>query len=426
MLGDGGYGVKNIQAIRGMHDILPDVSKSWSIVEELLSRIASQYGYREIRFPLLELTELFTRAIGEATDIVEKEMYTFFDRNGDSLTLRPEGTASCIRAGIEHGLLYNQIQRLFYYGPMFRHERPQKGRYRQFHQFGVEAYGLAGPDIDVEMMLLAMRFWQELKIEHQVELQINTLGQLRSRTDYRKDLVRYFSDNHQILDEDSQRRLTTNPLRILDSKNPGLTDLIKNAPMIFDYLTNEDQEHFTKLCGMLDQVKIPYSINPGLVRGLDYYGLTVFEWVTKNSGAQNAICAGGHYDGLVGQMSGRPTPAIGFAIGLERLLVLVADGLANSALPTIYLVILGNELSSVGMVIAEKIRKNSKVDVIVNCGGGSLSAQLKRADKSSAVVALILGEAEFARGEVLIKYLREDKPQLAVKIENIGNYCNLN
>ncbi|MBU0745134.1 MAG: histidine--tRNA ligase [Gammaproteobacteria bacterium] len=414
--------VKNIQAIRGMNDILPDTSRYWVEIERVLRQITLQYGYQEIRLPLLEFTQLFARTIGEATDIVEKEMYTFLDRNGDSLTLRPEGTAGCIRAGIEHGLFYNKVQRLFYCGPMFRHERPQKGRYRQFHQFGVEAYGLAGPDIDAEMMLLAMRFWQELKIDHKVELQINTLGDADSRAKYREHLVKYFNDNQDMLDEDCKRRLLSNPLRILDSKNPALQDLIKSAPKIFDYLDSKAHAHFDGLCKILDQVKLPYVINPRLVRGLDYYCLTVFEWVTTDIGAQNTVCAGGHYDGLVAQMGGKATPAIGFALGLERLLLLVAENLTLPVLDTIYLVLLGDRAVTVGMGLAEKIRKNNNVGVIVNCGGGDLSAQLKRANKSEANMAAILGDAELDSEEILLKYLREDKPQQRIKIENIENF----
>lgn len=417
--------VKNIQAIRGMNDILPDVSKYWAMVEGILSHIAKQFGYQEIRFPLLEFTDLFVRTIGEVTDIVEKEMYTFLDQNGESLTLRPEGTAGCIRAGIEHGLLYNKIQRLFYYGPMFRHERPQKGRYRQFHQFGVEAYGLSGPDIDAEMMLLAMRFWQDLKIDHQVLLQINTLGSIDARIKYREHLVKYFKGYQDILDEDSKRRLLTNPLRILDSKNPAIQELIKNAPKIFDYLDRESHRHFDGLCGILDQVKIPYVVNSNLVRGLDYYGLTVFEWVVKGEKAsQSAICGGGHYDGLVAQMGGKSTPAIGFALGLERLLSLVVGNLELPTKVVIYLVLLGEQAVAKGLLIADQIRKNSKINVIVNCGGGDLSAQLKRADKSEANIALILGEAELAREEILVKYLRKDQPQQTVKFAEVENFFN--
>ncbi len=416
--------MKNIQAVRGMNDILPGTSKYWSMVEGVLRQIVAQYGYQEIRFPLVEFTELFARAIGEATDVVEKEMYTFLDRNGDSLTLRPEGTASCIRAGIEHGLFYNQTQRLFYCGPMFRHERPQKGRYRQFHQFGVEAYGLSGPDIDVELMLLALRFWQELNIEQRVQLQINTLGSTTSRIKYREYLVDYFKNNYDVLDEDSKRRLLLNPLRILDSKNPELQELIKGAPKIVDCLDDEVRRHFDDLCSMLDQVNVPYVVNPNLVRGLDYYCLTVFEWVPINisgMGAQSSVCAGGHYDGLVAEMGGKSTPAIGFAIGLERLLSLVSDSLHPPVSNTVYFILLGEgtAIKSKGFFLADKIRKNNNIDVIVNCGGGDLSTQLKRANKSAATIAIILGENELAREEVLIKYLRKDQPQRNIKLTEL-------
>lgn len=408
---------KNIQAIRGMNDILPDMSSRWSLVENLLRHIVDQYGYKEIRLPLLESTELFQRTIGEATDIVEKEMYTFSDRSGDSLTLRPEGTAGCVRAGIEHGLLYNQVQRLFYFGPMFRHERPQKGRYRQFYQFGVEAYGLSGPDVDAEMMFVAERFWQELKIADKLVLQINTLGSAATRAYYREQLVKYFNNNYAALDEDSQRRLLVNPLRILDSKNVALKELIENAPKIIDYLDSESQAHFDGLRKILDAAQLPYVVNPCLVRGLDYYCLTVFEWVTQELGAQSAVCAGGHYDGLVAQMGGKATPAIGFALGLERLIALTLDSLALPELCTVYLVLLGDKVVAEGMLLAEKIRANGAIRVIVNCGGGNLGTQLKRADKSAAELALILGEAELANKEVIVKYLRADKPQQNVKIE---------
>lgn len=415
---------KNIQAIRGMNDILPDASARWHTVEYLLRNIVDQYGYKEIKLPLLEFTDLFKRTIGEATDVVEKEMYTFSDRSGDSLTLRPEGTAGCVRAGIEHSLFYNQIQKLFYFGPMFRHERPQKGRYRQFYQFGVEAYGLAGPDIDAEIMLLVARFWQELKIAHKLELQINTLGNVATRAQYRTRLVEYFNNNYNILDEDSQRRLLVNPLRILDSKNIALKELIENAPKITDCLDPESQTHFDGLRKILDIAQLPYVINPCLVRGLDYYCLTVFEWVTQELGAQAAVCAGGHYDGLVAQMGGKSTPAIGFAIGFERLIELTLNSIFIPDLYTVYLALLGDKVIAEGMLLAEKIRASGMVRVIVNCGGGNLSAQLKRADKSSAELVLILGENELANREVLVKYLRVDKPQKNIKIEKIKeDFC---
>lgn len=412
--------MKNIQAIRGMNDVLPNVSLRWSVIENMLRNIIGQYGYQEIRLPIVESTDLFHRTIGEATDIVEKEMYTFLDRNQDSLTLRPEGTASCVRAGIQHGLLYNQIQRLFYFGPMFRYERPQKGRYRQFHQFGVEAFGLAGPDIDAELIFLAAHFWRALNISHKLELQINTLGSTQSRLAYRQILVDYFTQNYDLLDQDSQRRLTTNPLRILDSKNPELKELILNAPKITDCLDLDSGAHFAGLCKILDQAGLPYTVNPCLVRGLDYYGLTVFEWVTTELGAQAAVCAGGHYDGLVEQMGGRATKAAGFAIGFERLIELTLNSFDLPETKTVYLVLLGDQVTAAGMQLAEKIRASGKTSVIVNCGGGNLSTQLRRAHNSMAQQAIILGEDELARQEVIVKPLRTNEPQQCIKIDDMG------
>lgn len=415
--------MKKIQSVRGMNDILPADTQNWSYVERILQKMAIKYGYKEIRFPFLESTELFSRAIGEATDIVEKEMYTFSDRNGDSLTLRPEGTASCIRAGVEHGLFYNQVQRLFYYGPMFRHERPQKGRYRQFNQFGIEAYGLSGPDIDVEIMLLANSIWKEFKIDGELELQINSLGTSDTREVYRADLVNYFEKNSSALDEDSKRRLVTNPLRILDSKNPDLNELIDGAPKLLDYLDGESGLHFEQLCELLDGAGVPYVVNPRLVRGLDYYCHTVFEWVPKaTDGAQSVVCAGGHYDGLVAKMGGKPTPAIGFALGLERLVSMVSDKLKIQDNKLIYIVILGDKVKNEGICIGEKIRANTDLNVIVNCAGGSLSTQLKRADKSGAELAIIIGDNELAKREVLVKNLREEIPQQSINIDDLETF----
>lgn len=411
---------KALQAVRGMNDILPDESGFWTLVEDLLRQVARGYGYRELRTPLLECTELFARSIGEVTDIVEKEMYTFADRNQDSLTLRPEGTASCVRAGIEHGLLYNQIQRLFYLGPMFRHERPQKGRYRQFHQFGVEVFGLAGPDIDAEILLMSARFWEALKIKNLVELQINTLGTDATRRNYREKLVNYFTDNFANLDEDSRRRLHTNPLRILDSKNPDLQELIGAAPQITDCLDSASAAHFARLTKILDAVGLAYRVNPRLVRGLDYYGLTVFEWVTTELGAQNAICGGGHYDNLVAEMGGKATPAIGFAIGLERLITLVKMHNSVPTKPTVYLVLLGEAVIADGLQLAEAVhRELPEIIVITNSGGGNIGTQLKRADKCGATLALILGEEELAARAVTVKFLRKDVPQEQVRWENL-------
>lgn len=413
---------KIIQAIRGMNDILPETSGRWAAVENLLRGIATNYGYREIRFPIVESTELFVRTIGEATDIVEKEMYTFADRNNESLTLRPEGTASCVRAGIEHGLLYNQIQRLFYLGPMFRHERPQKGRYRQFHQFGIEVFGLEGPDIDAEVMLLAARIWHALNIGDKLELQINSLGDVATRNRYRDSLVEYFKLNYDELDEDSRRRLVTNPLRILDSKNPQMQQLLQAAPKILDFLDTESAAHFAGLCKILDAANLKYTINPRLVRGLDYYGLTVFEWVTTELGAQNAVCAGGHYNNLVAEMGGKATPAIGFAIGIERLLELSQNAFTVEPTSSVYLVMLGEAATTKGLVLAEKIRDNLALNVQANCGGGSLSTQLKRADKAGARLAIIIGDTEIERSEVTIKFLREQREQVVVKNLGLTNF----
>jgi histidyl-tRNA synthetase len=314
---------KNIQAIRGMHDILPEQTPIWQFVEQNLRDVLAAYGYSEIRLPIVEKTELFKRSIGEVTDIVEKEMYTFDDRNGDSLTLRPEGTAGCLRAGLEHGLLHNQTHRIWYYGPMFRHERPQKGRYRQFTQLGVETYGIASADIDAELITLSHRLWKKLGLSEQLELQINSLGTSEERLVYREKLVEYFNQQPELLDEDSQRRLISNPLRILDTKNPAMKELVENAPSLRDFLGAESKAHFTKLTDTLDALEIPYTINQRLVRGLDYYSKTVFEWVTTALGAQGTVCAGGRYDGLIEQLGGRANHAVGFAMGIERLVLLI-------------------------------------------------------------------------------------------------------
>ena len=399
--------MKPIQAIRGMNDILPQDIPYWHYVEAILCGIASRYGYQEIRFPLLEETKLFSRGIGEITDIVEKEMYTFPDRNGDSLTLRPEGTAGCVRAGIQNGLLYNQVQRLWYQGPMFRHERPQKGRYRQFHQFGIEAFGLPGPDIDAEILLLTARFWHELGIKNNVTLHLNTLGTDNARIVYRQKLIEYFSAHSSLLDEDSTRRLNTNPLRILDSKNPQLQDLISNAPQLMDYLDEQSLTHFTALRRLLDAANLEYTINPRLVRGLDYYGLTVFEWTTTSLGSQGAICGGGRYNNLVAQFGGKDTPAIGFAIGLERLIELVHNVHTPTTAPDIYLVTMGDKAQEQGLLLAEKLRNSlPKLRIILNCNGGNLATQLKRADKCQANLALIIGDEELQSASVTVKWLR--------------------
>lgn len=404
---------KNIQAIRGMNDILPEQITYWQHLENTMRRILSTYGYHEIRMPIMEKTELFKRSIGEVTDIVEKEMYSFEDRNGDSLTLRPEGTASCVRAGIQHSLL-NQAQRLWYMGPMFRHERPQKGRYRQFHQIGVEVYGLNGPDIDAEIILMTARLWKALGLQD-LELQINSLGSSEARAAYRDKLVAYFSAHLEQLDEDSQRRLHSNPLRILDSKNPDMQHLIEAAPRLLDHLDAESQAHFAQLQSLLSAAGVTFSINPRLVRGLDYYNRTVFEWVTTQLGAQGTVCAGGRYDSLVEEIGGKATPAVGFAMGLERLVALL-EALDEAQLPDTaphaYLLMVGEAATQAGLLLAEQLRDaQPELRLLSHCGGGSFKSQFKKADKSGARFALVLGESEVAQGIIAVKYLRDDKPQ---------------
>ncbi|MDX1656274.1 MAG: histidine--tRNA ligase, partial [Candidatus Competibacteraceae bacterium] len=397
---------KKLQAIRGMNDILPVEMPLWAGLEDTVRQLLTTYGYSEIRLPLLEMTELFARSIGEVTDIVEKEMYTFTDRNGDSLTLRPEGTAGCVRACIEHGLLHNQQQRLWYAGPMFRHERPQKGRYRQFHQIGVEAYGMPGPDIDAELILMTARLWRRLGLTEAVALEINSLGTLEARTRYRDELVAYLEAHFQQLDEDSRRRLHSNPLRILDSKNPQLQQIIEAAPQLMDHLDEESRRHFDGLRARLEAAGLAYRINPRLVRGLDYYSRTVFEWVTDRLGAQGTVCAGGRYDGLVEQLGGRPTPAVGFAMGLERLVALLAEsGYQGPDLaPHAYLVMVGEAAEVRGLALAEQLRQQlGGLRLLVNGGGGSFKSQFRKADRSGARYALILADSELAAGTVTAK-----------------------
>ena len=407
-----------IQSIRGMNDLLPEQSATWQYLERTVAELLASYSYGEIRFPILEQTELFKRAVGEVTDIVEKEMYSFDDRNGDSLSLRPEGTAGCVRACTENGLLHNQTQRLWYTGPMFRHERPQKGRLRQFHQVGVEAFGLTGPDIDAELLLITARLWKILKIDHAVTLQINSLGTSADRADYRAALVEYLNARRDQLDEDSQRRLETNPMRILDSKNPDTQALLNSVPSLEDFIDQESRDHFQQLCAMLDATNISYEVNPRLVRGLDYYSKTVFEWVTTNLGAQGTVCAGGRYDGLVEQLGGKPCPGVGFAMGVERLVLLldelgaVPDSVDQAV--DLYLLAVGN-VEQQALVLAENLRSDCpNIRLECHCGGGSFKSQIKRADKSGARIALILGEDEVASGTVGVKYLREDRPQKTV------------
>lgn len=415
-----------IQAIRGMNDILPDQTPVWQYVESTVRQVLGQYGYQEIRMPVVEHTELFKRSIGEVTDIVEKEMYTFDDRNGDSLTLRPEGTAGCVRAAEEHGLLFNQTRRLWYTGPMFRHERPQKGRYRQFHQIGVECFGMAGPDIDAELLVLTARLWKAFGLTEHARLEINSIGTSESRKVYREALVHYLEQYKDQLDDDSKRRLGTNPLRILDSKDPATREILNGAPLLDDYLDDESRAHFEQLKALLDAAGVVYTVNPALVRGLDYYGKTVFEWITDSLGAQGTICAGGRYDGLVQQLGGKPTDAVGFAMGLERLILLletldlVPEQVNNNA--DVYVTAMGEQAVAPAMAVAESLRNELPgVVVVSHCGGGSFKSQMKKADRSNARYAVILGENEIASGTVALKPLRNDDPQQEVNQSELAS-----
>ena len=410
------------RAIRGMNDILPDVSGTWTFLESVLRDVVESYGYSEIRLPLLEQTELFARSIGEVTDIVEKEMYTFLDRNGESLTLRPEATAGIVRAGITNGMLHNQRQKLWTMGPMFRYEKPQKGRYRQFYQFDVEALGFEGPDIDAELIIMCARMWRRLGISR-LNLEINSLGTSEARVRYRDTLVEYFSGVKNQLDEDSIRRLEQNPLRILDSKNPEMQSVVAEAPVMLDFLDAESAEHFESLKGLLDAAGVRYTVNPRLVRGLDYYSRTVFEWVTDALGSQGAVCSGGRYDALVEKLGGRPTPAIGWAMGIERFVALyeACGGEAPAGDADVYVVAVGDGALAQAMTLAEELRdKIAGVRVELNLGGGSFKSQLKRADKSSADYAVILGEQELADGRAGLKPLRSTEDQSSIAFEELA------
>ncbi|WP_164097935.1 histidine--tRNA ligase [Serratia marcescens] len=412
---------KNIQAIRGMNDYLPEETALWQRIEGTLKQVLGSYGYSEIRLPIVEQTPLFKRAIGEVTDVVEKEMYTFEDRNGESLTLRPEGTAGCARAGIEHGLLYNQEQRLWYIGPMFRYERPQKGRYRQFHQLGAEVFGLQGPDVDAELILLTARWWKALGIAEHVKLELNSIGSLEARANYRDALVAFLEQHVEVLDEDCKRRMYSNPLRVLDSKNPEVQALLNDAPRLSEYLDEESRAHFAGLCELLAQAGIPYTVNERLVRGLDYYNRTVFEWVTTSLGAQGTVCAGGRYDGLVEQLGGRATPAVGFAMGLERLVLLVQavnpEFKAPSAID-VYVISSGAGTQSAAMQLAEQVRDAApQLKLMTNYGGGNFKKQITRADKWGARIALILGESEVAAQQVVVKDLRSGEQETLAQSE---------
>ncbi len=410
------------KAIRGMNDLLPEASGTWRFVESTVRDVIESYGYQEIRVPILEQTELFRRSIGEVTDIVEKEMYTFLDRNEESVTMRPEATAGMVRAGISHGLFHNQRQKLWTAGPMFRYEKPQRGRYRQFHQIDVEAMGYAGPDVDAEIIIMSARMWQELGLSRLV-LELNSLGSPETRRKYRESLVNYFSAVKSKLDEDSIRRLEQNPLRILDSKNPDMQELIADAPVMLDYLDDASAQHFAELKVLLDAAGVSYSVNPRLVRGLDYYNRTVFEWATDALGSQGAICAGGRYDGLVEKLGGRSTPAIGWAMGVERLVGLFEEcgGKAPEAGPDVYIVAVGDAALGRGFEIAENLREAiAGIRIELNLGGGSFKSQLKRADKSGAEFALVLGDDEVAENRAGLKPLRTDQDQASVALEDLA------
>ncbi len=409
---------KTLQAVRGMNDILPDDAEVWEQFEDIVRDWLHSYGYRPIRMPIVEPTPLFKRAIGEVTDIVEKEMYSFEDAlNGEHLTLRPEGTASCVRAAIQHNLLFGNPRRLYYQGPMFRHERPQQGRYRQFHQVGVEALGFDGPDIDAEHILMCARLWDDLGLED-VKLEINSLGSSEERAAHRAALIAYLEGHKDSLDEDGQRRLYTNPLRILDTKNPDLQGIVEAAPKLADFLGEESLKHFDGVQTILKDAGLPYRINHRLVRGLDYYNRTVFEWVTTRLGAQGTICAGGRYDGLVAQLGGKPAPAAGFAMGVERLLALWQEsgGQAERVVPDVYLVHAGEAAQRAAFRVAEGLR-GTGFAVTLHCGGGSFKSQMKRADASGAPFAVVIGDDEAAAGEVSLKPLRDGGEQIRVPMD---------
>ena len=416
---------KNIQAIRGMNDCSPTESPLWQWIEGQVRQILSSYGYSEVRMPIVESTPLFARAIGEVTDVVSKEMYTFWD-NDEQLTLRPEGTAGCVRAAIEHGWIYNNEQRLWYMGPMFRHERPQKGRYRQFHQAGVEVFGIATPEIDAELIILTARLWKALGIDQHVSLQLNSIGSLEARANYRSALVAFLENHQDLMSEEEKERLVKNPLRILDTKNQALQDVLDGAPKLLDYLDDESREHFAQLCGLLDAVGIQYEINPKLVRGLDYYNKTVFEWVTSALGAQGTVCGGGRYDGLVEQLGGHATSGVGFAMGLERLVLLVQE--VNKSIPVksavdIYVVYQGEGTTLAAFQLAEKLRSElPHLSTMLHCSGGNFKKQFKRANKSGATLALVLGESEVQNNQVVVKHLLGAAEQQTIDVDNLIEY----
>ena len=408
---------KTIQAIRGMNDCSPTESPLWQWIEAKVRHVLASYGYSEVRMPIVESTPLFARAIGEVTDVVSKEMYTFWD-NDEQLTLRPEGTAGCVRAAIERGWIYNNEQRLWYMGPMFRHERPQKGRYRQFHQAGVEVFGIANPEIDAELIILTARLWKELGIDQHVSLQLNSIGSLEARSNYRSALVSFLENHQDLMSDEEKERLVKNPLRILDTKNEALQEVLNGAPKLLDYLDDESREHFSQLCSLLDAMGVKYDINPKLVRGLDYYNKTVFEWVTSALGAQGTVCGGGRYDGLVEQLGGHATQGVGFAMGLERLVLLVQEVNKEITLPQavdLYLVYAGEGTTLNAFQIAEQIRTElPQVRVMTHCSGGKFQKQFKRADKIEAKYALVVGESEVQAKTVVVKDLRNGAEQITL------------
>ena len=421
---------KKINALRGMHDVLPSEISYWQMIEGHLRSLFQEYGYSEIRTPMMEETRLFTRSIGEVTDIVEKEMYTFPDQNDNlSLTLRPEMTASIVRAGVQHGLFYNQTQKLWQIGPAFRYERPQKGRYRQFHQADIEIFGIETPDADAEMLAMLARFWKRLGIENEVKLEINSMGTAECRKVYREKLIAYFEGFKAQLDEDSTRRLYTNPLRILDSKNPELNEIIADAPKLLDHLDAESKAHFETLCQQLDILGIAYVVNPRIVRGMDYYTRTVFEWTTTKLGSQGTVCGGGRYDKMVEELGGRATPAIGFGMGMERLILLcqACEVSANESSPLLTTVFLGERASLQGLGIIETLRNElPQVLISANLGGGSMKSQMKKADRSGAKYALIMGDDELDKNVVILKDLRTDGEQQEISRSALSKFLQDN
>jgi histidyl-tRNA synthetase len=413
-----------IQAVRGMQDLLPAQKKISRAIEDVVREVLASYGYREIGLPQLEQTELFKRVVGENTDIVEKEMYTFDDRNGESLTLRPEGTAGCVRFAEQNGLLFNQVQRLWYSGAMFRYDRPQKGRYRQFDQIGAECFGMPGPDVDAELLLMNARIWRKLGLDGDIRLELNSLGNPDARVKFKEKLAGYLQAYESELDEDSQRRLTTNPLRILDSKSLKTQEILQGAPVLSDFMDNESKQHFEGLRGLLDDNGIAYTVNPNIVRGLDYYNKTVFEWITTTLGSQGTVCGGGRYDGLVEQLGGKPSPGVGFAMGIDRLSLMLAEKMELSKDADVYVVSHGNAARATALRLAESIRDQlSGKKIVVHCGDGKFKSQMKKADASGADLALVLGEDEVATGTVGIKSLREGGEQSTISQETLTQYC---